>query len=269
VALIAIMASFLGMELSGVHVTDIRNPQRNFPRAILVASIFILATMVLGSLAIAFVLPEKEINLVSGVIQVFSSFCAVFGWGKITPILAFLIVVGSVGGITNWLISPAKGLLHAAEFGYLPSFFMKKNKQGVAANLLLAQAALVSLICLLFLWVPSVNAFYWFLTALSTELYMVMYILMFAAAIALRYRYKDRPQAFKIPGKKIGIWITGLLGLFGCSATILVSFLPPDTVNIGSPFRYVMMIGIGNLVTIAPVFLFYLYRSQSLRKGQG
>jgi amino acid transporter len=263
VALIAIMASFLGMELSGVHVNDIRNPQKNFPRAILISSAFILFTMVFGSLAIAFVLPEKEINLVSGVIQVFSNFFSVFGVKGITPVLALLIVVGSIGGITNWLIAPAKGLLHAAEFGYLPAFFTKKNKAGVAGNLLITQAILVSLVCLLFLFVPSVNAFYWFLTALSTELYMVMYILMFVAAIHLHHKYKNRPKVFKIPGKHLGMWTTGLLGLFGCSATILVSFLPPDTVNIGTPLRYVVMIIVGNIITITPVFLFYLYKKRT------
>ena len=31
IALIAIMASFLGIQLAGVHVNDIRDPQRNFP----------------------------------------------------------------------------------------------------------------------------------------------------------------------------------------------------------------------------------------------
>ncbi len=78
------MASFLGMELSGVHVNDIKNPQKNFPRAVFLASFFIFATMVLGSLAIAFVLPEKNINLVSGVMQVFSNFFEVFGIRALT-----------------------------------------------------------------------------------------------------------------------------------------------------------------------------------------
>jgi glutamate:GABA antiporter len=260
VALIAIMASFLGIELSGVHVNEIRNPQRNFPKAILASSTFILLTMVFGSLAIAFVLPEKDINLVSGVIQVFSNLFDVFGLKGLTPVLAVLIVVGSVGGMTNWLISPAKGLMHAAEYGYMPSYFMRKNKYGVASKILIAQAVLVSCLCLVFLLVPSVNGFYWFLTALSTELYMVMYILMFFSALRLHYRYVDRPKSFKIPGKHTGIWITCFLGLFGCLSTIIVSFFPPDNVNIGSHLRYILMICGGNLLCISPVLLFYRWK---------
>ncbi len=262
ISLIAIMASFLGMELSGVHVNDIREPQKNFPRAVLLATLFIFTTMVLGSLAIAFVLPEKDINLVSGVMQVFSNFFDVFGIRPLTPLLTSMIVIGSIGAMTNWLISPAKGLLHAAEFGFLPPFFTHKNKAGVASNILLAQAILVSLFCLIFLLVPSVNAFYWFLTALSTELYMIMYILMFCSAVKLHHTYVNRPKTFKIPGKHWGMWITALLGLFGCTTTIIVSFFPPGNVDIGSSARYLSMICIGNIVTLSPVLLFYLYKKR-------
>ncbi|MBS0626697.1 MAG: amino acid permease, partial [Verrucomicrobia bacterium] len=113
ISLIAIMASFLGMELAGVHVNDIKDPQKNFPKAIFISAFFILLTMILGSLAIAFVLPEEKINLVSGVMQVLSSFFCEFHLTWLTPVLAVLIVLGSSGSIINWLISPAKGLLHA------------------------------------------------------------------------------------------------------------------------------------------------------------
>lgn len=260
ISLIAIMASFVGMELSGVHVNDIKNPQKNFPRAVLLATLFIFITMLLGSLSIAFVLPEQEINLIAGIMQVFSNFFQVFGIEGWIPVLTLFIVVGSTGAIINWLISPAKGLLHAAEFGFLPPLFTYKNRHGVASHILIAQAVLVSLFCLIFLLVPSVNAFYWFLTALSTELYMIMYILMFGAAVSLHYKYRARHKTFKIPGKDGGIWITSLLGLMGCAITIIVSFFPPDNVNIGGSARYLYMIIFGNLITISPIFLFFLYK---------
>ncbi|MBS3904476.1 MAG: amino acid permease [Simkania sp.] len=262
ISLIAIMASFLGMELSGVHVNDIREPQKNFPKAVLLAASFIFLSMLIGSLAIAFVLPQKDINLVSGVMQVFSSFFHVFGLGALIPFLTLCIAIGSIGTMVNWLISPAKGLFHAAEFGFLPLFFTRKNRAGVAYNILLAQATVVSLICLLFLLEPSVNSFYWFLTALSTELYMIMYILMFCAALRLHYKYTNRPAIFKIPGKGLGIWITSLLGVFGCLTTIIVSFFPPDNIDTGGPIRYLSMIFIGTLLTISPLFLFYLYKKR-------
>lgn len=262
VSLIAIMASFLGIELSGVHVNDIRDPKKNFPRAVLLATLFIFLSMTLGSLSIAFVLPEGDINLIAGVMQMFSNFFTAFGLQFMTPVVTLLIAVGSIGTMINWLISPAKGLLHAAEFGFLPPFFARKNKAGVASNILLAQAFLVSLVCLIFLLEPSINGFYWFLTALSTELYMMMYILMFVACLWLHHRYTDRPKAFKIPGGNLGIWTVVICGLIGCITTIIVSFIPPDNINIGSPARYYYTICAGNILTLSPIFLFFYYQSK-------
>lgn len=259
VSLTAIMSSFLGIELAAVHVNDIKDPQKNFPKAMGYSAFFLITTMLLGSLAIAYILPVNQINLIAGVMQVFSDFFKVFQMEWATPILTVLIVVGSIGSIINWLISPAKGLLHAAEYGFLPSFFKKKNRYDIAYNILIAQAVLVSLFCLVFFLVPSVNAFYWFLTGLSTNLYILMYVLMFFAAIKLYYQFENRPVGFRIPGKRLGLWITALLGLFGCCVTIFVGFFPPDNLNINIEY-YSMLMVIGTCVMIAPVFLFYWYR---------
>ena len=267
VSLIAIMASFLGMELAGVHVNDIRNPQKNFPRAILYSCSFLLLTMLLGSLAIAIILPAQEINFVAGVMQVFSTMLDKFGIGFLLKPLTILIVIGSLGNITNWLISPAKGLLHASEFGFLPKFFSKKNTNGVASRILIAQACFVSIFCMLFFLIPSINGFFWFLTALSTELYMMMYILMFVSAVKLHYSYKDRPKAFKIPGKHVGLWITALLGIAGCLATVIISFIPPENINVISPVRYLAMIISGNIFTISPILLFFYYKKKRYQKS--
>lgn len=261
-SLIAVMASFLGMELSGVHVNDVGQPQKNFPKAISLAVLFIFLSMSLSSLSIAVVLPKEEINLISGVMQVFQNFFEVFGFTKLTPLLAFSIALGSVGTMVNWLISPAKGLLHAAEFGFLPPFFAQKNRAGVASNILLAQAILVTLFSLIFLLGPGVNLFFWFLTALSTELYMVMYLLMFCAGLKLHYNYNDLPTPLKIFGKNWTVWLFSLLGLVGSLMTIVVSFFPPEGMEIEHPLGYVLMIGLGNVVTMSPLILFFLHQKK-------
>lgn len=259
VSLIAIMASFLGMELAGVHVSDIRNPQRNFPKAVLISGAFILFSMLFGSLSIAFVVPESDIKLVAGVMQVFSTFFNAFGLAWCIPLMTVLIVFGTLGGIINWLVSPAKGLMQAAEVGFMPLAFARKNRHGVASRILIAQAILVSLFCTVFLLVPSVNGFYWFLTALSTSMYMMMYILIFLSAIILRRR---NPQAkgFRVPCLKLFV----LFGLFACLATITVSFFPPDNVDIGTPLRYTSMIAIGTILALIPLLFFFRYKKKRL-----
>ncbi|MDE3048216.1 MAG: amino acid permease, partial [Verrucomicrobiota bacterium] len=264
-ALEAVMAGFIGMELSGVHVNNVPHPQTTFPKALLLSSIYILATMLLGSLTIAVVLPESKINLAGGLMQVFDSFFHAFHLGSFVPLMSVLIVVGSVGGMINWLISPAKGLLHASQHGFLPTFFTQANRHGVAGRILITQAVLVTLFCAILLLLPSVNGFYWFLTALSNCLYMAMYVLMFLAVYRLRSKKLDR--AFKIPGGKWGIAITSSLGLIGSILTIIFGFVPPSNVNIGSGLRYTLMIAIGNFLLICPIF-FLIARKQRRSKAK-
>ena len=105
----------------------------------------------------------------------------------------------------------------------------KENKHGVARNLLLIQAVLVTFICLAFLLMPTISGSYWLLTDLSTQLYMLMYVLMFSAAIRLHYKHPDQPRPFKIPGGIVGKWVIVVLGLIGCGITLMVGFFPPPS----------------------------------------
>ncbi|NCX96838.1 MAG: amino acid permease, partial [Chitinophagia bacterium] len=227
VSLTAIMTSFLGMELAAVHVRNVKSPQRNFPRAMFFSTILILFTMILGSLAIAIVLPSHEISLVQGVMQAFSNFLHAYHLSSFMPVLVIMILLGSVGSMINWIISPAKGLLIAADNGFLPNWLYKLNKHGIASRILILQAILVTILCSGFLLLPSVNAFYWLFTDLSTELYILMYVMMFIAAIKLKHKHASLNRPFAVPGGKVGYYFTCGLGLFGCVVTLIVGFFPP------------------------------------------
>lgn len=264
IALTAIMLGFAGMELAAVHIKDVQNPRKTFPRALAISCVIILITMTLGSLAIAFVLPYNQINLVNGTIETFAYFLSAYHLSWLTPALVILIVIGSLGGMVSWVVSPVKGICQAAKYGMMPSFFAKENQHGVPKNLLLTQAVLMTLVCSAFLFLPSVNASYWFLSALSTQLYILMYVLMFLSALRIRKKvpYTDN-QAFVIPGKTAGLWMTCLLGLFGCAITLFVGFIPPSNINIGSHVQYELLFCGGMLIMTAPILFFYRYQAKN------
>lgn len=261
IALTAIMIGFAGMELATVHIKDVNQPTKTFPRALAYASIIILLTMILGSLAIAFVLPYDQINLLNGTMQTFTYFLNAYHISWMEPVLACMLVLGSMGGIINWVSSPVRGLAQAARNGFLPPAFAATNKHGAPHYLLISQAILVSIIAFAFLFFPSVNASYWLLTALSTQIYMLMYLLMFIVALRLRFKLKFNDTVFMIPGKKIGTVIACIMGLIGCSITVLVGFIPPSNLNIGSSLYYEMIFCGGMLAMILPVFICYGYKA--------
>ena len=75
VALTGVMMSFCRMEIiATVHASDVNNPQRAYPRAMLIATFIIVITLICGSLSIVMVLPRKEISLVTAIMQAFDAF---------------------------------------------------------------------------------------------------------------------------------------------------------------------------------------------------
>lgn len=255
VALTGIMLSFCGIEIATVHASDVANPQHAFPRALVYSVGIILATLILGSLAIAVVLPQHDINLVAGIMQAFDAICARYHLLWLMPAVAVMLVLGGIGSVSNWIIAPTKGLLVAAQDGNLPPIFQRVNQQDAPQLMLIGQAIIVTVLSALFLFMPSVNGSYWLLTALAAQLYMLMYFLMFIAAIKLRLKAPNHPRAFSIPGGLWGMCIVAGMGLVGVMTTLAVSFMPPDGINVGSIARYESTLVLGLLLMCSPPFI--------------
>ena len=255
-SLTAVITSFLGMELATVHVNKIKNAQQIFPKALMFSVGIIILTMGFGSLGVALVIPQNAIQLVSGTIQAFDVIFSAFHLSWLGPVLAVMLVFGSLGAMINWLISPANGLLQAAKDGYLPKFFAQENEHGSPKNMLIAQGIAVTVISSFFFLLPSINGSYWFLMDLSTELYVLMYVLMFIAAFVFFLKSK---KILLIPGQKLGAMFVAFLGLTGCVITVVVGFFPPSGVEVGGALHYVSLFGFGLVLMISPVLLLYGY----------
>jgi hypothetical protein len=112
-----IILLFTGMEMAGFHARDTRNPGRDIPRSIALAVLIIVAFSVLGSLFTAIVLPQKEISLVSGTMQLFRSVLDTFHASWLVGPLAVLIAFGGVAHLSPWILGPAKGMAEVARQG--------------------------------------------------------------------------------------------------------------------------------------------------------
>lgn len=265
VSLTAIIMSFCGIEIATVHANDVKNPQHAFPKALVYSVGIILSTLILGSLAIAIVLPGNDINLVAGIMQAFEAFFTSYHMSWMMPVVAVMLVLGGLGGVSNWIIAPTKGLLVAAEEGNLPELFQKTNTKGAPVVMLATQALIVTVLSALFLFMPSVNGSYWLLTALAAQLYMLMYLIMFIAAIKLRLSQPNHPRPFKIPGGILGLLLVAGIGIIGVLTTLGVSFIPPEGINVGSTIRYELTLILGLVLMCAPPFISSWLQSKSAR----
>ena len=258
--LAGVILLFAGMEVSAVHALDVKNPKRDYPIAIFLATIIIVTIFTLSSLSIAAVIPVEKISLTSGIMQGFSDLLALFKLDWLLPAIGFLVAFGAIGAVTAWIIGPSKGLLATAQDGDLPPFLAKVNKNGVPTRILTIQACIVSVLALVYLLMPNVSSAFFLLTALTAILYLIMYIMLFATAIRLRYSQPNVPRAYEIPGGKIGMWIVSGIGILGAIFAIVVGFFPPSQLKTGSPTFYVMFITAGIIIFIGAPFVICLFK---------
>ena len=261
VFLAGVFLTFAGMEVSAVHAQEVENPQRDFPRAILLATLIILFIFIFGSLAVSVVVPVKDISLVAGVMQAFTDFFKAYNIAWLIPVIAIFVVVGAIGQVSSWIVGPSRGLYAVGCNGDLPRFFQHTNSHGVATHILWIQALIVTALSLVFLLMPDVSSSYWILTALTAQLYLIMYIFMFASAIRLRYSQPNVVRAYRIPCGNFGMWVVAGLGILGSLFAIFIGFFPPSQLATGSIMFYEIFLVSGIVIFCGlPLLIFALRR---------
>lgn len=228
----AVLFGLLGMEMSAVHAEEVKNPQRDYPRALLLSTIIIFSTLVFGSLAIIIVVSDTKLSVVSGLIDAYALFFQAYHMPWMTQVTALLIVVGALSGVSAWIIGPTKGLLIAARDGSIPKKLSRVNRHGAPVTILIIQAVIFTCMSSVLGMFDSINAAYWMLSDLCAQLALLVYVFMFAAAIKLRYSKPNQRGAYRIPGGKVGMWCIAGLGLLCCCLTIALGFVPPSQIPI-------------------------------------
>ena len=255
---------YAGMEMMGIHVMDVKNPSKNYPKAIFIGSAITVLIFVLGTFSLGFIIPAKDINLTQSLLIGFDNYFQYLRMSWASPIIAVALMFGVLAGVLTWVAGPSKGIFTVGKAGYLPPFFQKSNKIGVQRNILLIQGAVVTLLSLLFVVMPSVQSFYQILSQLTVLLYLIMYLLMFSGAIVLRYKMKKANRPFAIGRKSnVGIWIIAGLGFCGALLAFVLSFIPPSQINVGSNTVWFAVLIIGCIVVVATPFIIYSLRKPS------
>lgn len=266
----SIFLFFAGMEMSGVHVKDVDNPSKNYPKAVFTGALITVLIFILGTFSLGIIIPQKDINLTQSLLTGFDGYFRYIHAPWLSPIIAIALSFGVLACVLTWISGPSKGLLSVGKAGYLPPFLQKTNENGVQRNILLVQGCVVTILSLLFVVMPSVQTFYQILSQLTVLLYLIMYMLMFSAAIALRYKMKNTPRPFKL-GSNIFMWIIGGLGFAGSLLAFCLSFIPPSQIPSGSPAVWFSVLIVGAIIVVAAPFLIYKMRKPSwnqLKEGE-
>jgi amino acid transporter len=208
-AILVAMWNYMGWDNATTIANEVENPQRNYPRVILIAAVMVMLTYVIPIAAIAWAgIPSARFSTGAWV-----DAAHILGG----PALAFTVVLaGSLddfGTFSNLTLSYTR-LPHAlAEDGFLPAVFTKRLRNG---------APWVAVLACGFCWALALGFSFERLITIDLLLYGLSMILEFAALILLRYREPQLPRPFRIPGPD---WVPVLLGISPVALTLYALYV--------------------------------------------
>ncbi len=265
---ISTIVIFAGVEVMATRIGSVRDPGRVYPRATLISVVMIAVLLIPATLAIAVLVPHDQINITAGIVQAMQTVVEdVWHVGWLVPLFAFAIYVDSIGEIAGWMASTPVAMATSGRDGHLPARFAERDERGSARPVLIGQAVLGSLISLLFIFEPSVASMFWLLSAMLVQLYLMMYVMLFASAMRLRRSRPDVERPFAIPGGRLGVGIVCWVGIAFSVAAFAVGFVPPAGLPEASAFSHTAVL-VGAVACGSLVPLLISARSRRSREAR-
>jgi glutamate:GABA antiporter len=185
----SIAFAFSGIELASTLGGEVRDPRRNLPRSILLSAPAIAFLYIVGTAALLWLLPQGEINVVSGLLQGIVSGAG--GWLWLAPLVAACLVVGNLGTVGAWLAGPARVAFTIGLDRYFPPAFARIHPRFQTPYVaILVQGTLATVFLLLSVLGKGSTVEKAYLILLDTMLlvYFIPYVYLFSSHLRLRPR---------------------------------------------------------------------------------
>jgi len=224
--------AFGGLELGAVMGGEIRDPERNVPRAAWISGLAIAAFYIAGTLAVLAVLTPGQVNIVSGLTQAAAAAGIRLGLPLVAPLLAVLIAFGITGQLGAWIAGSARVPFAIGLDRYLPAAFARLHPRWKTPHVaLLSQAIACTVFLLAMLLGEDLRTGYQLLVDMTVVTYFIPFLYLFASAA------------------RHGLRLSAAAGLLVTVAAIAFSLVPPD--GVPSIWRFEAKLTAGCLLLVA------------------
>lgn len=181
--------AFIGLESATVPAEEVKDPERNIPRATIIGTLLATGVYVLATVAIMGIIPNAD--LAKSTSPFADAAQAIFGsWGG--SAIALVAMISAFGALNGWILLQGRVPLAAAQDGLFPKAFAKVHgKRGTPVFGLVVSSILVTGLMLMN-YNQGLVAQFSFVILLATLTTLVPYAYSAAAQAVLWIREPER-----------------------------------------------------------------------------
>jgi len=219
-----ILFNFLGFEVVTTFASEMNNPKREIPRAIILGGVIIAFFYLLAAFGIGVAVPTEELSASGGILD---SFRLLLGEN-----LSFLLIpVGIiflytlVANLLSWSLGVNNVACYAAKEGLLPSALAKTDKRGMPIGANITNGVIASAVVLIAPFIPSEDVF-WSFFALNMVTLLLSYIMLFPAFRKLREIDPDTPRPFRVGGGRVRLALMTYVPMLLVILAVIFAIVP-------------------------------------------
>ncbi len=240
--------AFIGIELASTMADEIRHPERDVPRAIVITGGIALVSYLLVTDALLALVPSGELGAIQGVMQAVSRGAEAAGAGWLVAPIAVVMAISIGGAASAWFAGPARIPFVAGLDSALPAALGRVHPRWGSPHVALITCALLSAaLTALSLAGSSVAEAYQVLLRATVVINLVPFVYTFLVLMTL-----DTARPFERVAGAVGAMVT--------AAGMVTAFVPTDDVTSIVVFELKMVAGVGGPIAIG---LWLYWRSRA------
>ena len=211
-----ILFAVVGFEAPNGAAEEMRNPQKDVPRAIASSGTVSILCYLVPIFAILAVLPASKVQGASGFLDAFREVFTVYGIasGPVMFVAGLLFVFVVLTQASAWMIASdrvqAAAGADGAFFRYFGTFSSRLGTP-VRMNLLSGIVATVFCVTATLLLKGSTAAVFTVVLTVAISTLLLSYLVIFPTVIVLRRKYPDVERPYRVPGGRAGLWVCAAL----------------------------------------------------------
>ena len=128
--------SYTGIDTNAAHIKQLKHPEKDFTKATFITIILVFLIFVVGTVIIAMVVPENQLNVIYSLNTVFRELGATIGMPWLYMVLVWAGLCNVLANVITNMAGPSFMLGQAGGSGFLPKWFQEKNKHHMPAHLM-------------------------------------------------------------------------------------------------------------------------------------